>query len=181
MPTTCTSSWSYAKGASCLTSLLTEASSPSGTLRLWAARCCRSSSTATTTMSCTEVSGYMVIFAQSSRPLNRRRADSEYLELSPVGICRVPKGRRGLTALVLVRAADLKPENFLLIDKTKPIDKENLRAVDFGLSTYYQAGQVCRDVVGSAYYLAPEVLKVTRPACTASDRMLLVLYALNAT
>ncbi|KFK42039.1 hypothetical protein AALP_AA2G204000 [Arabis alpina] len=50
---------------------------------------------------------------------------------------------------------DLKPENFLLVstDEDSPI-----KATDFGLSVYIEEGKVYRDIVGSAYYVAPEVL-----------------------
>ncbi len=58
---------------------------------------------------------------------------------------------------------DLKPENFLLKERNGSIEKDNVRAVDFGLSTAHVSGQVCKKVVGSAYYLAPEVLKVAPP------------------
>ncbi|MEW5299955.1 MAG: hypothetical protein WDW38_002778 [Sanguina aurantia] len=51
---------------------------------------------------------------------------------------------------------DLKPENFLLSDKT---DKAVLKATDFGLSSFFQEGQIFTDIVGSAYYVAPEVLR----------------------
>lgn len=51
---------------------------------------------------------------------------------------------------------DLKPENFLLSDKT---DKAKLKATDFGLSVFYKKGQLFDEMVGSAYYVAPEVLK----------------------
>ncbi|GLI64986.1 hypothetical protein VaNZ11_008411 [Volvox africanus] len=51
---------------------------------------------------------------------------------------------------------DLKPENFLLSDKTPGAA---LKATDFGLSSFFQEGQVFTDIVGSAYYVAPEVLK----------------------
>eukprot|EP00891_Asterochloris_glomerata_P005079 jgi/Astpho2/5079/Aster-08016 len=51
---------------------------------------------------------------------------------------------------------DLKPENFLLA--TKASDAE-LKATDFGLSVFYRPGQEFKDIVGSAYYVAPEVLR----------------------
>jgi serine/threonine protein kinase len=49
---------------------------------------------------------------------------------------------------------DLKPENFLLFHQG---DDAPLKATDFGLSVFYRPGQVLTDVVGSAYYVAPEV------------------------
>lgn len=49
---------------------------------------------------------------------------------------------------------DLKPENFLLSNKDPHAP---LKATDFGLSVFYHPGQVFTDIVGSAYYVAPEV------------------------
>ncbi|CAN4119803.1 unnamed protein product [Withania somnifera] len=51
---------------------------------------------------------------------------------------------------------DLKPENFLLLNKD---ENSPLKATDFGLSVFYKQGDVFKDIVGSAYYIAPEVLK----------------------
>jgi calcium-dependent protein kinase len=51
---------------------------------------------------------------------------------------------------------DLKPENFLF---KSPAEDSPLKAVDFGLSDYIKPGKYFTDVVGSAYYVAPEVLK----------------------
>ncbi|KAJ6302794.1 hypothetical protein OIU77_016814 [Salix suchowensis] len=51
---------------------------------------------------------------------------------------------------------DLKPENFLLLNKQ---ESSPLKATDFGLSVFYKSGEVFKDIVGSAYYIAPEVLK----------------------
>ncbi|XP_073002321.1 calcium-dependent protein kinase 26-like [Typha latifolia] len=51
---------------------------------------------------------------------------------------------------------DLKPENFLLSNKD---DDLSLKAIDFGLSVFFKPGQVFNDVVGSPYYVAPEVLR----------------------
>lgn len=50
---------------------------------------------------------------------------------------------------------DLKPENFLLVSKD---EHAPLKAIDFGLSVFIEQGKVYRDIVGSAYYVAPEVL-----------------------
>lgn len=52
---------------------------------------------------------------------------------------------------------DLKPENFLLASKDEP--EPMLKATDFGLSAFFRPGQIFTDVVGSAYYVAPEVLR----------------------
>ncbi|KAJ3669185.1 hypothetical protein LUZ60_011135 [Juncus effusus] len=51
---------------------------------------------------------------------------------------------------------DLKPENFLLLSKAEDAP---LKATDFGLSVFFKEGEVFKDIVGSAYYIAPEVLK----------------------
>ncbi|WOK98787.1 calcium-dependent protein kinase 26-like [Canna indica] len=50
---------------------------------------------------------------------------------------------------------DLKPENFLLVNKD---DDTSLKAIDFGLSVFFKPDQIFTDVVGSPYYVAPEVL-----------------------
>ncbi|KAK6153366.1 hypothetical protein DH2020_013005 [Rehmannia glutinosa] len=51
---------------------------------------------------------------------------------------------------------DLKPENFLFANK-----KENsaLKVIDFGLSVFFKPGERFSEIVGSPYYMAPEVLK----------------------
>ncbi|CAD7698109.1 unnamed protein product [Ostreobium quekettii] len=51
---------------------------------------------------------------------------------------------------------DLKPENFLLVDGG---DEPMLKAIDFGLSVFFQEGEVLEHIVGSPYYVAPEVLQ----------------------
>ncbi|XP_073052487.1 calcium-dependent protein kinase 26-like [Primulina eburnea] len=50
---------------------------------------------------------------------------------------------------------DLKPENFLFVDKE---EDSHLKTIDFGLSVFFKPGEVFTDVVGSPYYVAPEVL-----------------------
>ncbi|XP_019172026.1 PREDICTED: calcium-dependent protein kinase 18-like [Ipomoea nil] len=51
---------------------------------------------------------------------------------------------------------DMKPENFLF-KSTR--EDSSLKAVDFGLSDFIRPGKKFQDIVGSAYYVAPEVLK----------------------
>ncbi|XP_058098847.1 calcium-dependent protein kinase 28-like [Magnolia sinica] len=51
---------------------------------------------------------------------------------------------------------DMKPENFLF--KSTKADSP-LKATDFGLSDFIKPGRMFHDIVGSAYYVAPEVLK----------------------
>ncbi|KAL5196762.1 hypothetical protein ABZP36_000274 [Zizania latifolia] len=50
---------------------------------------------------------------------------------------------------------DMKPENFLF-KSTK--EDSPLKATDFGLSDFIRPGKQFHDIVGSAYYVAPEVL-----------------------
>ncbi|KAL3635642.1 Mitogen-activated protein kinase cpk1 [Castilleja foliolosa] len=51
---------------------------------------------------------------------------------------------------------DLKPENFLFSGAE---EDSPLRAIDFGLSVFFKPGDIFKDIVGSAYYVAPEVLR----------------------
>uniref|UniRef100_A0A0D6QY21 Protein kinase domain-containing protein n=1 Tax=Araucaria cunninghamii TaxID=56994 RepID=A0A0D6QY21_ARACU len=50
---------------------------------------------------------------------------------------------------------DLKPENFLFTNKD---EHAQLKAIDFGLSDFVKPDERLNDIVGSAYYVAPEVL-----------------------
>ncbi|PQP92715.1 calcium-dependent protein kinase 10 [Prunus yedoensis var. nudiflora] len=51
---------------------------------------------------------------------------------------------------------DLKPENFLFSNKK---EHSPLKAIDFGLSVFFKPGERFMEIVGSPYYMAPEVLK----------------------
>ncbi|MCL7041775.1 hypothetical protein MKW94_023629 [Papaver nudicaule] len=51
---------------------------------------------------------------------------------------------------------DLKPENFLFANKK---ESAALKAIDFGLSVFFKPGEQFTEIVGSPYYMAPEVLK----------------------
>ncbi|XP_060963526.1 CDPK-related kinase 4-like [Cannabis sativa] len=50
---------------------------------------------------------------------------------------------------------DLKPENFLFTTRDEDAP---LKVIDFGLSDFIRPDQRLNDIVGSAYYVAPEVL-----------------------
>ncbi|XP_027361512.1 CDPK-related kinase 4-like isoform X2 [Abrus precatorius] len=50
---------------------------------------------------------------------------------------------------------DLKPENFLFVSKD---ENAAMKVIDFGLSDFVRPDQRLNDIVGSAYYVAPEVL-----------------------
>ncbi|KAE9598052.1 hypothetical protein Lal_00003938 [Lupinus albus] len=50
---------------------------------------------------------------------------------------------------------DLKPENFLFTSRSEDAD---MKLIDFGLSDFIKPDERLNDIVGSAYYVAPEVL-----------------------
>lgn len=53
---------------------------------------------------------------------------------------------------------DLKPENILIIDRDRN-GYPRIKICDFGTSKLFEKGAVQRKLVGSSYYIAPEVLK----------------------
>ena len=53
---------------------------------------------------------------------------------------------------------DLKPENILIISKDKD-GYPTIKVCDFGTSKIFEKGKIERKLVGSSYYIAPEVLK----------------------
>ena len=53
---------------------------------------------------------------------------------------------------------DLKPENILIVDRDKH-SFPRIKICDFGTSKMFEKGAVQKKLVGSSYYIAPEVLK----------------------
>ncbi|KAF6162021.1 hypothetical protein GIB67_002610 [Kingdonia uniflora] len=51
---------------------------------------------------------------------------------------------------------NLKAENFLFANKKKIA---TLKAIDFGLSVFFKLGEHFTEIVGSPYYMEPDVLK----------------------
>ncbi|KAF5728405.1 calcium-dependent protein kinase 9-like [Tripterygium wilfordii] len=83
-------------------------------------------------------------------------AKGQYSEKAAASICRAIVSVVHICHLMGVMHRDLKPENFLL---TSISDNAMLKATDFGLSVFIEEGKVYKDIVGSAYYVAPEVLR----------------------
>ncbi|KAL6992788.1 Calcium-dependent protein kinase 19 [Sarracenia purpurea var. burkii] len=83
-------------------------------------------------------------------------AQGHYSERAAASICRSIVNVVHICHFMGVMHRDLKPENFLLSSKE---EGAMLKATDFGLSVFIEEGKVYRDVVGSAYYVAPEVLR----------------------
>jgi len=83
-------------------------------------------------------------------------AKGHYTEKSAAAIFRTILKVVAQCHVLGVMHRDLKPENFLL-SSTK--EDAVCKATDFGLSMFFTPGQKFTDVVGSAYYVAPEVLR----------------------
>ncbi|CAL0309759.1 unnamed protein product [Lupinus luteus] len=83
-------------------------------------------------------------------------AKGHYSEKAAASICRQIVNVVHICHFMGVMHRDLKPENFLLSSKD---ENAILKATDFGLSVFIQEGKLYRDIVGSAYYVAPEVLR----------------------
>ncbi|KAJ0575091.1 putative protein kinase CAMK-CDPK family [Helianthus annuus] len=83
-------------------------------------------------------------------------AQGHYTEKAAAAICRQIVNVVHVCHFMGVMHRDLKPENFLLSTKD---ENAMLKATDFGLSVFIEEGKVHRDIVGSAYYVAPEVLR----------------------
>jgi len=83
-------------------------------------------------------------------------AKGHYTERAAASVCRQIVNVVKICHFMGVLHRDLKPENFLLSSKD---EKALIKATDFGLSVFIEEGKVYRDIVGSAYYVAPEVLR----------------------
>lgn len=83
-------------------------------------------------------------------------ARGHYSERAAAGVARTIAEVVRMCHVSGVMHRDLKPENFLFANK-----KENspLKVIDFGLSVFFKPGERFTEIVGSPYYMAPEVLK----------------------
>ncbi|XVF63622.1 hypothetical protein PTKIN_Ptkin09bG0101400 [Pterospermum kingtungense] len=87
---------------------------------------------------------------------DRILAKGSYSERQAASICRQIVNVVHACHFMGVMHRDLKPENFLLVSKE---DDSPIKATDFGLSVFIEEGRMYKDLVGSAYYIAPEVLQ----------------------
>ncbi|KAG6537307.1 calcium-dependent protein kinase 10-like isoform X2 [Zingiber officinale] len=78
-----------------------------------------------------------------------------YTERKAAELARVIVGVVEACHSMGVMHRDLKPENFLFVNQ---MEDSTLKTIDFGLSVFFQPGEIFTDVVGSPYYVAPEVL-----------------------
>ncbi|KAL0914030.1 hypothetical protein M5K25_017527 [Dendrobium thyrsiflorum] len=83
-------------------------------------------------------------------------AKGSYSERKAAKICRGIVNVVHVCHFMGVMHRDLKPENFLFVSKDEDSD---LKAIDFGLSVFIEEGKIYKELVGSAYYVAPEVLR----------------------
>ncbi|KAL6501738.1 Calcium-dependent protein kinase 15 [Orobanche gracilis] len=82
-------------------------------------------------------------------------ARGHYSECAAAGLCRQILTVVHACHSMGVMHRDLKPENFLFSGTD---EDSQLKATDFGLSVFFKPGDIFMDIVGSAYYVAPEVL-----------------------
>ncbi|KAH8522056.1 hypothetical protein Peur_040613 [Populus x canadensis] len=95
-------------------------------------------------------------FCEGGELFDRIITKGHYSERAAANLCRqiVTVVHNCHTMGVIHR--DLKPENFLFLSTH---EDSPLKATDFGLSVFFKPGDVFKDLVGSAYYVAPEVLR----------------------
>eukprot|EP00249_Psilotum_nudum_P017380 c26290_g1_i1 orf=649-2265(-) len=79
-----------------------------------------------------------------------------YTEMAAAALCRTIVQVVQTCHSLGVMHRDLKPENFLFLNKS---EDSPLKATDFGLSLFFKPEDVFKDIVGSAYYVAPEILR----------------------
>ncbi|MCO5602372.1 hypothetical protein L7F22_056503 [Adiantum nelumboides] len=83
-------------------------------------------------------------------------AKGKYTEREAAAVCRTIVQIIQTCHSLGVMHRDLKPENFIILNKS---EDSPLKTIDFGLSVFFKPGDVFKDVVGSAYYVAPKVLR----------------------
>lgn len=93
---------------------------------------------------------------QGGELFDRIVAKGQYSEKDAAATCRTLLQVVAHCHQMGVIHRDLKPENFLM---TSTAHDAQVKATDFGLSVFFKPGDRQTDVVGSAFYVAPEVLR----------------------
>ncbi|KAF5200120.1 Calcium-dependent protein kinase [Thalictrum thalictroides] len=102
------------------------------------------------------VAVYVVMeFCAGGELFDRIIQRGHYTEKKAAELARVIVGVVEACHSLGVMHRDLKPENFLFVNKK---EEAPLITIDFGLSVFFKPGETFTDVVGSPYYVAPEVL-----------------------
>ncbi|CAK9139652.1 unnamed protein product [Ilex paraguariensis] len=100
---------------------------------------------------------HLVMELCSSRSLfDRIIARGHYTERAAASICRAVVNFVHVCHFMGVMHRDLKPEHFLFSDNS---ENAPLKATGFGLAVFIEEGKVYQDIVGTPYYVAPEVLR----------------------
>ena len=94
--------------------------------------------------------------AEGGELFDRIVAHAAYSEKDAAAICRTMLEMLQECHNLGVMHRDIKPENFLLRDKS---DNAELMLTDFGLSRFVKPGVPLNEIAGSAFYIAPEVLR----------------------
>ncbi|KAK1390805.1 Calcium-dependent protein kinase 32 [Heracleum sosnowskyi] len=92
----------------------------------------------------------------SGELFDRIVARGHYTERAAAGVMRTIMEVVQMCHRNGVMHRDLKPENFLFANKK---ETAALKAIDFGLSVFFKPGERFDEIVGSPYYMAPEVLR----------------------
>ncbi|XP_062226422.1 calcium-dependent protein kinase 12-like isoform X1 [Phragmites australis] len=94
-------------------------------------------------------------FCSGGELFDRITAKGSYSERQAAAVCRDILTVVHVCHFMGVMHRDLKPENFLLASAAEDAP---LKAIDFGLSVFIEEGKVYKEIVGTPYYVAPEVL-----------------------
>ncbi|XVF63625.1 hypothetical protein PTKIN_Ptkin09bG0101500 [Pterospermum kingtungense] len=83
-------------------------------------------------------------------------AKGSYSERQAASICRQIVFAVYTCHFMGVIHRNLKPENLVLLSKD---ENSPIKVIDFGLSLFIEEGRMYEDLVGTAYYIAPEILQ----------------------
>eukprot|EP00884_Botryococcus_braunii_P002869 jgi/Botrbrau1/12583/Bobra.0169s0113.2 len=102
---------------------------------------------------------YLIMEACLGGELFERVADGAYMsEAAAADVARVILQVLAYCHSQGIVHRDVKPENYLIQGRKQRPNRDTLRAVDFGSAAFIKPGEKVTGLVGSSYYMAPEVL-----------------------